>query len=86
MSYRPLFLSFEALQKIAFGFLAAAGALFYAAFLELRRHNAPILRNHDGKPLLSSCKSPMKDLSVFHQIPQYTLVGIAEILAVVPGQ
>ena len=57
-----------------------------AAFVEIRRRNASLLKDDSGNILLSSCNSPMSNLSVFNQIPQYILVGTGEILTSVPGQ
>jgi len=70
------------LQKIGVGFIFATLSMVAAAFVEIARLNV----YHEGKTIGDTVcvdKNPPQavDMSVFVQIPQYTLVGISEVLA-----
>lgn len=69
------------LRKVGWGMVFACLAMVQAAALEIYRKNAPLLDVH------SNCSDDifMSDVSVWWQIPQYMLVGIAEILIMVGG-
>lgn len=70
------------LQKIGVGFIFATLSMVVAAFVEMKRLDV----YHEGRLIGDTVcveKNPPQavDLSVFVQIPQYTLVGISEVLA-----
>jgi len=82
------------LKKIGAGFVFCVLSMLVAALVEVERRNAPLLvkeivngtesyyeSNCDDTS--SSTKTYMSAFSVWYQIPQYLLIGIAEILTAI---
>jgi len=76
------------IEKVFVGFLFGAGAMFAAGFVEIYRKSVPSIPNSVAT---SNCASSdngstveMSTASVWLQIPQYILIGIAEILISIP--
>jgi len=68
------------LKKIGAGYVFAMAAMFMAAVIETERKSVGIL------DMKSNCGDMgMSNMSVWLQIPQYVLVGIAEILINIAG-
>jgi len=70
------------LEKMAVGFMFGVLSMVCAGIVEIFRKQAPIVfgsfSNCEGSPA-------MNGLSVFYQVPQYMLIGIAEILISIPA-
>ena len=79
------------MQKIGCGFIACLLSLLAAAFVEIQRKNAPLLVLDPPDLARSNCDDPndetsttvMRDLSIWWLSIQFTLIGVAEVLAAV---
>ena len=80
-------LFFSQLEKCLAGFVFAAAAMVVAGFVEIERKNAPFFPVDDDDQAIGCAPAGIapSHLSVYWQVPQYMLIGTAEILIAIPS-
>ena len=71
------------LRRIGLGMIVAIFSLVAALAVEICRHQMSEYQVHDK---LSGDNLTVSDMSIFYQIPQYVLSGLAEVLVFVSGK
>ena len=84
----PLLAKFEIrpsqLQRIGFGMILATASMVYAGGLELYRVKQCCMYQHrpDGN---ENGTMQVAHMTIFYQVPQYTLIGLSEVFTVITG-
>ena len=70
------------LQRIGFGMLIATASMVYAGGIEiLRIRNCCMLQ-----PIGNNNHTQVVKISIFYQVPQYTLIGLSEVFTSITGK